>query len=529
MKNTQIIGALQLFLLLAALDQTVITTAMPRIIEQLGGFDRYSWATTGYLFSSTIAVPVSGKLSDLYGRKKSLMVGVLIFVLASLACASACTSPHIPIDGMNQLILYRILQGIGGGAIVSLSFSVVGDLFAPAERGKYQGYFAAVFALASIVGPALGGYVADVASWRWLFLINLPIGIFGSLLFYLNFKNETSVGQDEPFDWRGLILFCLTSSCLLGVVSLPSANASMWLNVSLVGLFAFFLIVFLRLESSHKNPFLPIKLIRNRIILISVTSLAIYGVGMFGASLLVPLFMQSVRGMSVTRSGIMLSPLILIVAVSSIAGGQWMSRSGKYKAIVLSGLSLMTVGILVLSALPLDEQLPVLISVMGVVALGIGLLLPVYTVVIQNAVSDELIGTVTGLSQFFRSIGGTLGVACLGSLLIFFYNGNLKQNLSPGLPSSAVSTLANPLEPAKLRSSLTAALSTIPGAAENIMVETTLEQVKTALYSAIQLIYRLYGAALAATVLLNLLLEELPLRSSKTVTSPEMLSPSQKS
>ncbi len=528
MKNAQIIGALQLFLLLAALDQTIITTAMPRIIEQLSGFDRYSWATTSYLFSSTVAVPVSGKLSDLYGRKNSLLIGVFIFVLASIACGSAYSLPGFPIDGMNQLIIYRILQGIGGGAIVSLCFSVVGDLFAPAERGRYQGYFAAVFALASIIGPALGGYIADVASWRWLFFINLPIGAIGSILFYLKFKEPKRETATEAFDWRGLVLFCVTATCLLFVVSLPSQQAPLLVNISLVGMFAILLALFLRLEIAHPNPFLPVRLIRNKIILISIISLAVYGIGMFGAGLLVPLFMQSIRGMSVSHSGIVLSPLILIVAIASIAGGQWMSRSGKYKAIVLTGLSLMTAGVFVLAWLPLDAQLPILISTMAVVGLGIGILLPVYTVVIQNAVSDDLIGTVTGLSQFFRSIGGTLGVACLGSLLIFFYNANLQKHLDPTLPPSVVAALHNPLEPGKLRKALTESLPAIP-AAKDTLVEATVKEVAAALYSSIQIIYWMYGAALAAAVVLNLFLEELPLRSSKTATSQETLSPSQKS
>ena len=354
----RIILALQLFLLLAALDQTVITTAMPRIIEQLGGFDRYSWATTSYLFSSTIAVPVAGNLSDIFGRKKSLLVAVIIFVLASVACGTATSWTGFPIDGMNQLIAYRIFQGIGGGAIVSLSFSVVGDLFPPAERGKYQGYFAAVFALASIVGPTLGGYVADVSTWRWLFFINLPVGIFGGVLFAGCFKEPSISVPQTAFDSRGLLLFCFAASCLLLGISLPFNGTTPLINVILLVISAIFSILFVRVEKSTTNPFLPISLIGNKIILISITSLAVYGIGMFGASLLVPLYMQSVRGMTVSQSGVTLSPLILTVALSSILGGQWMTRTGKYKMIVLTGLTMMTVGVLALAATPQDVSIP---------------------------------------------------------------------------------------------------------------------------------------------------------------------------
>ncbi|HEY9756280.1 MAG TPA: MDR family MFS transporter [Oculatellaceae cyanobacterium] len=545
MRKAPTIVALQLFLLLAAIDQTVITTAMPRIIDELGGFDRYSWATTGYLFSSTIAVPVAGRLSDLYGRKSSLLVAVLVFVVASLACGAAVNLPGVPIDGMAQLIVYRILQGIGGGALVSLAFSVVADMFSPAERGRYQGYFAAVFAFASIVGPALGGYVADVFSWRWLFFVNLPIGLIGTAIFNRSFqlpqpqekpkeeeashtagKNLSVVASNNPdsIDWKGLVLFCFSSLALLVALSLPLAGR-MWVNAASAFLFLLLGWLFIKVEKTARSPFLPIQQISSKIIFISIISLAIYGVGMFGASLLVPLYMQSVRGLSVSRSGLMLSPLILTVALSSILGGQWMSRTGKYKVIVLTGLILMSVSVLILSSFSATTSLVTVISCMVVAAMGIGLLLPVYTVVIQNAVSDDMTGTVTGLSQFSRSMGGTLGVACLGSLLIFFYSGNLSEKQSlRSLPPSAMMLLKNPIEPSKLKPAIEAAV--LPTKSE-LHADSVIEEVVDSLYSSMQIIYRIYGAMLIFAVLLNLLLEELPLRSTKSETSPETLVPSQ--
>jgi EmrB/QacA subfamily drug resistance transporter len=540
------IFALQLFLLLAAVDQTVITTAMPRIIADLGGFDRYSWATTGYLFSSTLAVPVAGRLSDIYGRSKSLLIAVLVFVVASVACGLASTVPHevyaLPkflADGMTQLIVYRIVQGIGGGALVSLAFSVVADMFSPAERGRYQGYFAAVFALASIVGPTLGGYVADAYSWRWLFFVNLPIGLIGSTIFINafqeparaaqgdsaenieNLKSQNSTtAQKERLDWKGLMLFCLSSLALLVALSLSPQETHI-VNQVAAGVFALATWLFVKIERTATSPFLPIKQMGSQVILISIISLSIYGVGMFGASLLVPLYMQSVRGLTVARSGLLLSPLILTVAVSSILGGQWMSRSGKYKAIVLSGLLLMTVGVFVLSSFTANTPIAILISCMGAVAIGIGLLLPVYTVVIQNAVSDEIVGTVTGLSQFSRSMGGTLGVACLGSLLIFFYSSDLKkQDSIKNLPPSIMSMLENPIEPGRLRPALAAALVSEKSEEK---VEDVLQSVSKALNSSMQTIYRIYSVMLAAAFLLNLLLEELPLRSTNSETSREKL------
>jgi EmrB/QacA subfamily drug resistance transporter len=513
---------LQLFLLLAAIDQTVISTAMPKIVEQLGGFDRYSWATAGYLLTSTLAVPVAGKLSDMYGRRLLLLLSVGLFIVASILCGMAQSMPGFPLDGMNQLIFFRLVQGIGGGGIVSLAFTVVGDLFTPHERGRYQGYFAAVFALASIAGPALGGYVADTFSWRWLFFVNVPVGFLGTWLFWACYWERHHNPIVAGFDWRGLILFCLSSSIFLVGVSSPSLpkhpyTTALWLFIS-----ALLFWLFVKVEKSVPNPFLPIGLMRQPIILISIISLAVYGVGMFGGILLVPLLMQGVRGLSAGRSGLILSPLIVTVALASVIGGLWMSRTGKYKVIILTGLLCMAVGMAFLATLNADVSLSILFSTFMVISVGIGLLLPIYTVVIQNSVSDELVGTVTGLSQFFRSAGGTLGVACFGSLLLGLYNANLAMTLPPGVPPNAVQAMTKPLDRVKLRLALSKALTaTSPdaGSSSNEKLEATLEGLtKDALYRSMQQIHLIYTTLLTATFLLNLLLEELTLR--KTWSEP---------
>jgi len=516
--------ALQIILLLAALDQTVISTAMPHIVMQLGGFDRYAWATTGYLLASTIAVPVLGKISDLYGRKKVLTIGVLIFILASAMCGLVgdfsnnlfSQIPFIYQNGMNQLIIARTFQGIGGGAIVGLTFSVIGDLLPPASRGKYQGLFAAVFALASIVGPTVGGYISDVYDWRFLFLINIPIGILGILLFVICFPGTRIETTNKEVDVAGIVLFsfCVTA-LLLGLNfsndSAANSQSLTWLCVSLI---AFCLFVWI--ERKSEDPFVPLFVFKNPIILISAFSVAVTGVGMFGSTLLIPLFMQSVLGLTAAKSGLFLSPLIITVAVFSVVGGYWMSKSGKYRAVVLSGLAAMTVGVFFLSGMNLNSPLPLILGSMILVGIGLGLLLPIYTVVIQNAVSDEILGTVTGLSQFSRSMGGTLGVAGFGALLLFFYQAHMNEQVvsMQTLPPSVMRFLKNPLAGSQLQEDIESALSIKQekSLAHAQAVELT-GQSRLSLVYAIDYVFRLYGVILLIAFCMNLFLKEIPLRS----------------
>ena len=528
------IFALQIIILLAALDQTVISTAMPHIVSQLGGFDRYAWATTGYLLTSTIAVPVLGKLSDLYGRKLILSSGVFIFVVASVLCGAAgekFLGISSLIDGMNQLIVARTLQGIGGGAIVGLSFSVIGDLLPPATRGKYQGLFAAVFALASIVGPTVGGYVSDVSSWRYLFFINLPIGLIGLALFLLSFPERPITRSTEKIDFAGIVTFCLGSlSLLLGLNITPQGSLStssiIWLIGSVVSWS-----LFVWCERRAHQAFLPLFIFGNKSIMISAFSVAVTGVGMFGSTLLIPLFMQCVLGFSAAKSGLLLSPLIITVAVFSVVGGYWMSRSGKYKAVVLTGLSAMTAGVFLLSMMQMQSPVNLILGNMLFVGIGLGLLLPIYTVIIQNSVGDDLLGTVTGLSQFSRSMGGTLGVAGFGALMLFFYSGSLHDRLirssQNDLPPVVLQALNNPLASQHLQADLEVAIKN----SREIRPENSdviSEQARSlallsrqSLVNAIDSVFRLYGCLLLLALSLNLLLKDVPLRKTTAASSAQ--------
>jgi EmrB/QacA subfamily drug resistance transporter len=506
------IVGLQLILLLAALDQTIITTAMPRIITELGGFTRYAWATTSYLLTSTIAVPIFGKLSDQFGRKPLLLCGVGLFVVASIFCGAAGWMDLGPLDGMNQLILARAVQGLGGGVMLGLIFIIIADILSPADRGRYQGHFAAVFAVASIFGPALGGWIADKLTWRWLFFINLPLGALAMLVLYLVFPAVKPAGTGDKIDWLGITVFSGTLLPLLLGLSWMAEYGWTGLPVVLCLLTAavmgFTLVV---VELRAPNPLMPLMLFTQPLLAISSFSLFVTGIGMFGSVLLIPLFLQSVIGVSAAVSGALLTPLILTVAVTSIISGLILSKTKRYKSLVLFALLLMTVGVFHLARIDASSPLTLIIAYMLVVGVGMGLLLPVYTIVIQNAVPHDRIGTVTGFSQFFRSIGGTIGVALFGSIMLSSYRHNLRTMLARKVSPETIALLHNPLDAAKLKMELDTLL------AHSNASETSsslLQHVQNALVTSIDGVFMLYAGLLAITLIVSLWLEERPLRSA---------------
>lgn len=505
-----IIFGLQLMLLLAAIDQTIISTAMPKIVTSLGGFDRYAWATSAYLLTSTISIPVFGRLSDIYGRKQLLIAGVLLFIAASTLCGCAGEAVlGTMFDPMNQFIVARAFQGLGAGIVLGLCFSVVGDLFPAAERGKYQGHFAAVFALASVVGPTLGGYISDHHSWRWLFFMNIPIGLIAVLVFNHAFPSDRKSGPKSTLDYPGVLLFIGSFVPLL--LGLSWSGTSGWLSVPVLGSMltaAGMTTRFVMRELKTADPFMDVRLFTNRVVTISCLSVFVTGIGMFGSVMLLPIFFQSVVGMTAAKSGTLLTPLIVVVAVTSIIGGYWMSKSKRYKAIIFSGLSCMAVGTFLLSRIDTTSSIAYMLTNMLLVGAGLGLLLPIYTVVIQNAVAEKDIGAVTGFSQFFRSVGGTTGVAVFGTLMLALYEEGLKHgNASVKLLTPAGQALLhNPLETVKLHHGLELL---------NISAQETdaiMQAVKSALVHSIDTIFFLYGLLLTVTLIATLFLAELPLR-----------------
>src|SRR6266567_86329 len=405
------VGGLMLGLLLAALDQTIVGTAMPRIVAELQGFQHYAWVTTAYLLTSTAVVPISGKLSDMYGRKFFLIGSSAMFVLTSALCGLS--------QDMTQLIVFRGLQGLAGGVLTSIVFTVVSQIFPPAERGRIQGVFSGIFGLASIVGPLLGGYLTDNLSWRWVFYVNLPVGLIALTVLWFSFPNIRPVLRERRIDYVGAL------TLVAGVVPLLLAlswggNDYPWNSPTIVGLFALaavMLVTFLWIESRAAEPIIPLSLFRNRIVSVSVLALMLMAIGMFGTILFIPLFIQGVIGTTATQSGTLMMRMMIVMISSSIVGGQIISRTGRYKIIGLYGMTVMAFGLFLLSGMGPDTDYVIVVRNMMIVGLGMGPTMPVFTLAAQNAVKMSQLGVVTSLTQFARSIGSTLGVAIFGSLL----------------------------------------------------------------------------------------------------------------
>lgn len=435
-----------LVMLLASLDQTIVSTAMPRIIADLQGFDRYTWVSTAYLLTSTVTVPIYGKLSDLIGRKPIFLVGVVVFLLGSALSGLSQT--------MTQLIAFRAFQGIGAGALMPIAIAVVGDLFTPRERGKWQGVTGAVFGLSSIVGPTLGGWITQNSTWRWVFYVNLPIGIVAMivLIFLMPALRSSHVGK-VTIDYIGAALLVLgTVPLLLGFTW--AGTQYDWLSVQIVGLFAVaivsmiaFVIYEAMLERRGGEPIIAPSLFKNSIFSVSAIVTMFFGMALFGSIFFIPLFVQGVVGVSATNSGLLLTPLMLTSIVGSVVSGQLVSRLGKYKWIAIVGMVISIVGSWMLVQLNVHSTNADVIWAMLVLGLGMGFGMSLYTLIVQNALPRK-IGEATSALTFFRSIGGTIGLAAMGSVMTTAYLPAFQNALSPQVkqlvPAKVLSLFHNP-------------------------------------------------------------------------------------
>jgi EmrB/QacA subfamily drug resistance transporter len=502
-----IIG-LQITLLLAALDQTIVSTAMPRIIAELNGFERYAWVTTAYLVASTATLPVFGRLSDIYGRKWLLLFGAVLFVVASALCGMSGKLP-IPGDGMTQLIVCRALQGIAGGAIMSLVFTVLGDLFSPAERGKYQGLFSAVWAFASVLGPVVGGGLTDNFSWRWVFYVNLPVGIVATAVLYFAFPaklRDHGQTRKHALDLVGVItLIGWVVPLLLALTWAPEQGLTSPNVLTQFALSAVCFVAFVIAELKSPEPIVPLSLFSNNAIALSCVSGLLVGVSMFGAILFLPLYFQAVLGESASNSGYLMLPLMLMITVTSMLCGQLMARTGKYKWLALLGLAVHGVGAYLMSTMTLTTPLMVSMIYMFIAGSGLGFLMPVYTIAAQNAAEPRMMGVVTGVTQFFRSIGGTLGAAIFNSVLLLRYGSYLSAHIPGETPAEVRELLENPLK--LYQGGEGGAVAHVPQAAMNVI-----GVVKDALVVALSNIFFDSAMVMLVAFGLNWFLKEVPLR-----------------
>jgi EmrB/QacA subfamily drug resistance transporter len=511
---------LLLTLLLAAVDQTVVGTAMPRIIGQLNGFDRYPWVTTAYLLTSTIAVPVFAKLSDMYGRKWLFLAGTILFVVASALCGASGEIPHFPGDGMTQLIVFRGIQGIGAGMIIGLLFTIIGDIFAPAERAKYQSLFVAVWGLASIIGPTVGGWITDQFSWRWTFYVNLPLGALAAAAIWFELPHFRPHGVRRVIDWWGLIT--LNSTLIPLLLALTWATDYGWTSPRVTSLLAFafvMLFLFLICEKRAAEPFIPLQLFREPVIAVSSIAVFVLGMGMFGVILYVPLFIQGVLGVSATRSGSLLTPLLMGAVVGSMAVGQIISRTGRYRWLAILGAALATAGMFCMATMSRNTTNSQVVRYMVIAGLGMGIMQPIYTLVVQNVAPAAQRGAATASTQFFRSIGSTVGVAVFGSIMLNIYHQDFERGIPPGTPAIALTPFKNPLLVVQLRSRLEAAFGQYPGGLD--LLHRLLDNVRNSLVHGLHSIFFLGALLMAAGLLVNLFLRDVPLRRRPTVPVPE--------
>jgi EmrB/QacA subfamily drug resistance transporter len=510
-----------LAIFLGSLDQTIVGTSMPRIIADLGGFAHYTWVTTAYLVTSTVVLPITGKLTDMYGRKHFYTAGITVFILGSLLSGLSQT--------MTQIIIFRGLQGIGGGIMMANAFIVIGDLFPPAERGKYQGLISAVFGISAIIGPILGGFITDAFSWHWVFYINIPLGIGIIILFIFFFPNLRLGDLKHRIDYAGITALVFAIVPLLLALSWGGTEYP-WASAPVIGMFALSAVAIILLpiiESRSDEPIIPLAIFRNPVVAVSIPIIFFTGFTMFGGIIFIPLYFQGVLGLSATASGSFLTPMLLGQVVGSFSSGQLLARAGgHYRRQGAIGLATMALGLALLSRITPETSYAIAIVDIILVGFGLGVTLPLYTIAVQNAVSYNVLGAATSAVPFFRSIGGAVGLAIFGSVMTNRFASDfaakLPETIKAIIPPQMLSSVTNSAQALlsfQIQDQLKALFSQF-GQQGATFYEQTLQVLREALNSGLR---EIFVIALIVTVLvfiINLFLKELPLRKQHVLTEP---------
>jgi len=496
----------------SAINQTLVSTAMPRIIAILGGMEYYTWVITIYMLASTIATVLVGKLSDIYGRKPFILAGIVFFIIGAFLCGFS--------KDIYQLIIYRGIQGVGAGIIMASAFTAVGDLFSPRERGKWTGIMMAVFGFSSVLGPTLGGWLVDHMEWKWLFWIFLPLGIVAFVMILMLFP-KVERKASEKIDYMGSLFLSLTITALLLGFSWAGTKYE-WSSAEILGLFGaavVCLLIFIFVETKAKSPVLPLSLFRNDIVTLSNIIGFIMNAGMMGALIYLPFFVQGVEGIAPTYSGYVTMPMSIAMVVLSALVGRWISKTGKYKKYAVMGMPIMIAGMLIMAFM---NSVWLAVVAMIVFGIGLGVGMPVFSLTVQNAVSPAQLGVATASSQLFRNLGGTIGIAVMGTIMQSSLVRNMKNaasssegfdfsKLDPEM-AKQVAAFQNP-EMLLDQPKLAQLQETLPKDVQPVITQ-MIDTLRGALSSSLTTVF-LSGAALVVVALvLVLFLREIPLRTS---------------
>jgi len=520
-RNMVVIAAVMLALFVSAFSQTVAATALPRIIGELGGISLYSWVLTSSMLAATAATPLVGKLSDLYGRKLFLMGGIALFMVASALTGAA--------QNMVQLISFRAVQGLAGGTIMASAFATIGDLFSPAERGRYFGLFTGVFAVASVTGPLVGGFLTDNWGWRWVFYVNLPFGFLALVILARTLPQGRMPARTQPIDWLGMAALLSWVLPLLFALAWAGDRFA-WASWQIGGLMLFAalgLLAFLAAERWAADPVLPLFLFQNRTFVVASIASLLTGIGLFGALSYMPLYIQGVLGASATNSGLVNMPLMVGLAAASIVAGHVASRTGRYRWTIVAGGAVLVGGMAI--TLPFDEHTPLVVPVatMVVVGIGLGLSTPLLGVAVQNALSDRMLGVASASTQFFREIGGTLGIALSGTLVTSQLHEHLSERLPPDVTNNAPEELVRQLQDPRVLLSprALAAMREAFASLDNgpVLYSQTVGAMRAVLAQGLHEVF-LVGLIVAVLVFATgILLPELPLRTREAVPIEKLL------
>jgi EmrB/QacA subfamily drug resistance transporter len=420
-----LLTALMLVMLLAALDGTIVSTALPTIVGELGGLDQLSWVVTAYLLSSTVVVPLYGKFGDLYGRKLMMQVAIAIFLVGSVLCGLA--------QNMVELILMRALQGLGGGGLVVVTMASIGDVIPPADRGRYQGLFGGMYGLATVIGPLLGGFMVDHLTWRWIFYVNLPLGLLCVVIIAAVFRPHVRHVR-HAIDYWGAALLTLGLSCLIlftteGGTVLPWDSLKLWLILA-VGLAS--IVAFVYAESVAAEPIMPLHLFRHPIFLLSSLIGFFVGAALFGSTTFIPLYMQVVKGATPTAAGMQLLPLMGGVIVSSIVVGRLISKRGRYRIFPILGTAISAIGLVLLGTVSEGDPVFLIYVYTGLLGVGLGMVMQVLILATQNSMEMQHLGVATSGVTLFRSVGGSIGVSLFGAIFSIGLQSRLQGVLPEG-------------------------------------------------------------------------------------------------